>query len=68
VYVSHNVEGQPEQRIFYELYEDREAFDEHERQEHVRDFLAQREALVSRVQVDFMSAITGKAPNLGDIS
>jgi quinol monooxygenase YgiN len=62
VYVSHAVEGQPNLRVFYELYRDREAFEEHERQEHTRRFLADREALVDDIEVDWLTAITGKAP------
>lgn len=62
VYVSHTVEGQPDVRVFYELYRDRDAFDEHERQEHTRHFLTEREALVDSVEVDWLTAITGKAP------
>jgi quinol monooxygenase YgiN len=43
IYACHRVDGAPRQRIFYELYRDRAAFDEHERQQHVRHFLAARE-------------------------
>lgn len=52
IYVNHVVDGEPDQRIVYELYRDREAFDEHERQPHTRKFLAGREALVDHVEVD----------------
>ena len=62
VYVSHTVEGQPNLRVFYELYRDREAFDEHERQEHTRHFLAEREALVDDIKVDWLTSIIGKVP------
>jgi quinol monooxygenase YgiN len=34
VYALHTVEGQPLQRIFYELYRDRDAFEAHEAQPH----------------------------------
>ncbi|MGC0416324.1 putative quinol monooxygenase [Embleya sp. AB8] len=57
VYVSHAVEGQPLQRIFYELYVDREAFDRHEQQPHIRRFLAAREAFVDSVEVDFLDPL-----------
>lgn len=60
VYVSHLVEGAPNQRIFYELYRDRAAFDEHERQPHTRRFLAAREALLEHVEVDWLTAVVGK--------
>src|SRR6266508_1107613 len=38
VYACHAVDGAPESRVFYELYRDRDAFEDHERQEHVRRF------------------------------
>src|ERR1700754_5333849 len=34
VYVNHTVDGDPNQRIFYELYQNRAAFDTHEQQPH----------------------------------
>ena len=43
MYAVHSVEGKPLQRIFYELYRDRAAFDAHEGQPHVRRFLDERE-------------------------
>jgi quinol monooxygenase YgiN len=56
VYATHTVEGQPNLRVFYELYRDREAFEEHERQDHTRRFLAEREQyLVGPAEVDFVS-------------
>jgi quinol monooxygenase YgiN len=56
VYATHTVEGQPNLRVFYELYRDREAFDEHERQAHTRRFLAEREQyLVGPADVDFVT-------------
>lgn len=66
VYVNHLVEGQPDQRIFYELYRDRAAFDEHERQPHTRKFLAGREALVDHVEVDWLTAVDGKGYAQGE--
>jgi len=62
VYACHRVDGAPRQRIFYELYRDREAFDAHERQEHVRHFLGAREALLESAEVDFMTLLDGKTP------
>jgi len=66
IYVNHLVEGEPEQRIFYELYRDRDAFDEHERQPHTRKFLAGRDALVDHVEVDWLTAVTGKGYEQGE--
>jgi quinol monooxygenase YgiN len=62
VYACHRVDGAPSQRIFYELYRDRAAFDEHERQDHVRHFLAAREALLESHEVDFLTLADGKTP------
>lgn len=60
VYAVHQVEGQPLQRIFYELYRDRAAFDAHEEQEHTRRFLRARDDLLASVEVDFLHLQTGK--------
>ncbi|MFC7326878.1 putative quinol monooxygenase [Marinactinospora rubrisoli] len=55
VYAVHQVEGQPLQRIFYELYRDRAAFDFHEEQPYIKRFLAQREDYLSSTVVDFLN-------------
>jgi len=60
VYAVHRVEGQPLQRIFYELYRDRAAFDAHEEQVHTRRFLAEREQYLASVAVDFLTLQVGK--------
>ena len=57
MYSSHAVHGRPDLRIFYELYADRGAFDEHEKQPHVRRFLTEREALLSETEVDFLTPL-----------
>ena len=41
-YIVHKEPSAPGARVFYELYRDVEAFEEHERQPHVRYFLAER--------------------------
>ncbi|HEY8527436.1 MAG TPA: antibiotic biosynthesis monooxygenase [Acidimicrobiales bacterium] len=51
LYGVHTVEGEPRQRVFYELYRDRAAFEDHEEQPHVRYFLAERDRLLERVEV-----------------
>lgn len=66
VYACHRVEQAPQQRIFYELYADRAAFDTHEDQPHVRHFLQAREALLDDVAVDFLSLADGKTPVSGE--
>lgn len=60
IYVSHLVDGAPLQRIFYELYADRAAFDVHEGQAHTKRMLSNREDLLSSVEVDWVTAQTGK--------
>lgn len=61
VYAVHRVEGQPDLRVFYELYRDQAAFEEHEAQEHTRRFLAAREELFTRApEVDFLEVQAGK--------
>ena|SRR6266404_2826644 len=60
VYAVHTVEGKPLQRIFYELYRDRAAFDAHEGQPHTRRMLADRKQFLASVEVDFLTLIDGK--------
>lgn len=60
IYTVHTVEGEPTVRVVYELYRDREAFDEHERQEHVKRFLAGRARYLDGVDVDYLR-LTGGA-------
>jgi len=52
LYVTYKGDDDPETRIFYELYRDRAAFDAHEEQPHVRQFLSERERLVEHFEVD----------------
>ena len=60
VYASHLVDGQPLQRIFYELYADRAAFDAHEAAPHTRRYLAGREQYLASAEVDWLRLQTGK--------
>jgi quinol monooxygenase YgiN len=60
IYAIHTVEGQPLQRIFYELYQDRAAFDTHEEQPHIRHFLAEREKFLASTDVDYLTLQMGK--------
>jgi quinol monooxygenase YgiN len=46
VYVIHVVPKAPMQRIIYEIYRDRAAFESHERQPHIQRFAADRKACV----------------------
>ena len=69
VYACHEVDGAADQRMFYELYRDREAFDAHEAQPHVARFLAERDQHVAATDVDFLSLTGGKIPgNTGGTS
>ena len=61
VYLTHAVQGHPDQRVFYELYRDRAAFEAHEQQNHVMVFQSEREALVTSIEVDFLEALDGIA-------
>lgn len=67
VYACHAVDGDPNARVFYELYRDREAFDEHEGQEHVRRFLSQRSQYMDvDPRVEFLHLQDGKGvPRVG---
>lgn len=60
VYVTHKVVDAPNQRIFYELYRDRAAFDAHEQQPHVRRFLAERDQHLDSAEVDWLTPAAGK--------
>ncbi|MFF5107385.1 putative quinol monooxygenase [Streptomyces sp. NPDC000134] len=62
LYVCQEVEGTPNERIFYELYADRAAFEEHERQTHTRRFLSERDKYVTKTEVDFLQPYAGKYP------
>jgi quinol monooxygenase YgiN len=51
VYVIHLVPNAPMQRIFYEIYRDRAAFDSHESQPYMQRFVAERRSLVLATNV-----------------
>jgi quinol monooxygenase YgiN len=60
VYACHLVQGQPLQRIFYELYRDRAAFEAHEAAAHTRRYLDQRGQYLASTEVDWLTLQTGK--------
>lgn len=61
IYAAHKVEGQPAQRLFYEVYEDQAGFEFHETQEHTRRFLAAREdCFAAPPEVDFLTLTLDK--------
>ena len=51
MYVIHLVPNAPLQRIFYEIYADRAAFDSHENQPYMQRFVAERRACVLATNV-----------------
>ena len=51
VYVIHLVPNAPLQRIFYEIYRDRAAFDSHESQPYMQRFVAERRSCVLATNV-----------------
>jgi quinol monooxygenase YgiN len=57
IYTVHQVDNEPDQRVFYELYADRIAFEAHEEQPHTRRFLAERAQYLSSYEVDFVAPI-----------
>jgi quinol monooxygenase YgiN len=63
IYACHTVPAQRQQRIFYELYRNRVAFETHEQQPHVKAFLAEREQYVATTEVDFLALTTAKGVN-----
>ncbi|GAA5002130.1 putative quinol monooxygenase [Kitasatospora paranensis] len=60
VYAVHRVDGRPLERIFYELYRDRAAFDEHESKDYVKVFLAERDQYLSSIEVDWLDFVSAK--------
>src|SRR5215467_6896658 len=60
VYASHLVQGQPLQRIFYELYRDKAAFEAHEAAPHTRRYLAERGRYLASTEVDWLILQAGK--------
>jgi quinol monooxygenase YgiN len=61
LYLCHRVEAEPTARIFYELYRDREAFQAHEEQPHVKAFHAERKQYMTGPdRVEFLDRTDGK--------
>ena len=56
VYAVHTVPGEPLRRVFYELYRDRAAFEDHEQYPHMTIFLADRPQHIESVEVEFLDA------------
>jgi quinol monooxygenase YgiN len=60
IYAVHKVKDAPLSRMFYEVYESREAFDAHERQEHTKRFLDERGQHLTGARVEFLEPPSGK--------
>jgi quinol monooxygenase YgiN len=60
VYAVHAVDGHPLQRVHYELYADRAAFEAHEAAPHTRRYLAERSAYLASTEVDWLTLQAGK--------
>lgn len=60
IYAVHQVDGAPLSRVFYELYQSRDAFDAHEQQEHTMRFLAEREQYLASHRVEFLDLQVGR--------
>jgi quinol monooxygenase YgiN len=60
IYAVHPVQDAPLSRVFYELYEDREAFEAHEVAPHTRRFLGEREQYLTDTRVEFLGSPVGK--------
>jgi quinol monooxygenase YgiN len=48
------------QRIFYELYRDKAAFEAHEASPHTRRYLDERDQYLASTEVDWLTLQTGK--------
>jgi quinol monooxygenase YgiN len=68
VYVAHHVPNAPMQRIFYEVYRDRAAFDEHQRQPHIERFLRERRPCVLATNVIELNLRHAKVSALPSLS
>jgi quinol monooxygenase YgiN len=55
VYETYGIDGEPLARLFYEVYRNRDAHAEHERQPHTATFLATIATLVTQTRVEYLS-------------
>jgi quinol monooxygenase YgiN len=60
LYATHRVADAPLARIFYEVYRDRAAFEDHLRQPHVVHFLEEREQYLTGARVEFLDPVAAK--------
>lgn len=65
IYISHARREHPHERVFYECYADRDAFDAHERTAHTRHFLTARgEFLAAEPEVWWLNLLDAKTTPL----
>lgn len=62
IYAVHTVKDKPLERVFYELYRDREAFEAHGAAPHTRRYLAERDQYLASTEVDWLTLEDGKVP------
>ena len=55
VYATAAVEGEPLARVFYEVYQNRDAFEAHEAAAHVRQFHEQKDPLLASTRVEYLT-------------
>jgi quinol monooxygenase YgiN len=70
VYIVHAVPSAPMQRILYEVYRDRAAFDRHERQPYVTEFEADRRPYVlatNVIELGLQQAAVSPFPSIADL-
>ncbi|MER6260055.1 antibiotic biosynthesis monooxygenase [Streptomyces sp900105245] len=63
VYACSEVEGAPNQRLFFELYADRAAFEAHGRQPHVQHFPSESKKHAEKTEIDHLRPYVGKYPS-----
>jgi quinol monooxygenase YgiN len=60
LYLCHRVKGEPDARVFYELYRDDAAFQAHEVAAHVKEFHSRRAPMMSGPErVEFLDRLGG---------
>lgn len=62
IYACHTARQVPNQRVFYQLYRDRMAYQEHERQPHIQHFLTQGSPYVRSTKVIELNLGPAKVP------
>lgn len=65
-YIVSTVRDAPLSRVFYEVYDDQNAFEAHEQQPHVKQFLAERELYLESHAVAWLTPTGGKGLITGD--